>query len=90
MSQGSYTKDLLSQSEKEVEERKIPITCDQSQLPEVESDITPELIKTAQKATTGELLWLVTGTRIDLMYAVSKMGSCVTKATRNMSRSRAI
>ena len=83
MSQSSYTKDLLAQGGQEVQERKIPITRDQSQLPEEESDVTPELIKAAQKAT-GEMLWLVTRTRIDLMYAASKMGSCVTRSPRKV------
>ena len=83
MSQSSYTRDLLDQVDHEVQERKIPITRDQSQLPEEESDVTPELIKAAQKAT-GEMLWLVTRTRIDLMFAVSKMGSCVTRSPRKV------
>ena len=83
MSQSSYTKDLLAQGGQEVQERKILITRDQSQLPEEESDVTPELIKAAQKAT-GEMLWLVTRMRIDLMHAVSKMGSCVTRSPRKV------
>ena len=78
MSQSSYTKDLLAQGGQEVQERKIPITRDQSQLPEEESDVTPELIKAARKAT-GEMLWLVTRT-----HAVSKMGSCVTRSPRKV------
>eukprot|EP00435_Cladocopium_sp_Y103_P015876 s5448_g3.t3 len=77
---GSYVRDLLSQSEEEeVMEPKIPITRDQAQLPEEEEEKTPELIRSAQQAT-GELLWLVTRTRMDLMYAVAKMGSCVVRA----------
>ena len=30
------------------------------------------------------MLWLVTRTRLDLMYAVSKMGSCVTKSPQKV------
>ena len=78
VSQQSYVRDLLSQESEEIVERKVPITKDQSLLPE-EGEKSPELIKAAQKAT-GEMLWLVTRTRPDLMYAASKMGSCVTKA----------
>ena len=81
VNQQSYIKDLLAQDQ-EAPDRKIPITKDQSQLPEEEGR-TPELIRSAQKAT-GEMLWLVTRTRLDLMYAVSKMGSCVTKAPQKV------
>ncbi|CAL1154020.1 unnamed protein product [Cladocopium goreaui] len=66
VNQQSYIKDLLAQDQ-EAPDRKIPITKDQSQLPEEEGR-TPELIRSAQKAT-GEMLWLVTRTRLDLMYA---------------------
>ena len=83
MSQSSYIQDLLAQSEKEISEKKVPITRDQGQLPDQEEHRTPELVKLAQKAT-GEMLWLVTRTRIDLMYAVSKMGSNVTKSPRKV------
>ena len=83
MSQSSYTRDLLQQAEKEISEKKVPITRDQSQLPDHKQDRTPELIKLAQKAM-GEMLWLVTRTRMDLMYAVSKMGSSVTKAPKKV------
>eukprot|EP00435_Cladocopium_sp_Y103_P009390 s5129_g2.t1 len=80
--QQSYIKDLLAQDEGEVLERKIPITKDQSQFVP-EEDITQELIKLAQKAT-GEMLWLVTRTRADLMYPVAKMGSNITKSPRRV------
>ena len=80
--QQSYIKELLAQDEDEVLERKIPITKDQSQFAEEEKK-TPDLIKAAQKAT-GEMLWLVTRTRADLMYAVSRMGSNVTKAPQKV------
>ena len=80
--QQSYIKELLAQDEDEVLERKIPITKDQSQFVEEEKK-TPDLIKAAQKAT-GEMLWLVTRTRADLMYAVSRMGSNVTKAPQKV------
>ena len=53
VNQQSYIKDLLAQDQ-EAPDRKIPITKDQSQLPEEEGR-TPELIRSAQKAT-GEML----------------------------------
>ena len=73
----------MQQAEKEISEKKAPITRDQSQLPDHEEDRTPELIKLAQKAA-GEMLWLVTRTSMDLMNAVSKMGSSVTKAPKKV------
>lgn len=50
-----------------------------SQLEEPEEGVTPEKVKRAQKEV-GELLWLVTRTRPELMFAVSKMGSATTKS----------
>ena len=63
-----------------MKKRKIPITRDQSsQLEEHEEGVTLEKLKRAQKEV-GELLWLVTRTRPELMFAVSIMGSATTKA----------
>ena len=79
MSQSSFTRDLLKKEGENVKPRKIPITRDQSIMPvEAESDRTPAQIQQAQKAT-GEALWLVTRTRPDLMFSVSRMGSNITK-----------
>ena len=80
LSQESYVRDLVAQGGEEVKKRKIPITRDQSsQLEEPEEGVTPEKVKRAQKEV-GELLWLVTRTRPELMFAVSKIGSATTKA----------
>ena len=79
LSQDSYTRDLLEKQEKQVKSRKTPISKDLSVFPEEpEEGITEEKIRRAQKQV-GELLWLVTRTRPDLSYTVSRMGSHVTK-----------
>eukprot|EP00435_Cladocopium_sp_Y103_P014924 s11_g3.t1 len=80
LSQESYVRDLIAQGGEEIKPRKIPITRDQSVLlEELEEGITPEKVKRAQKEM-GELLWLVTRSRSELMFTVSKMGSATTKA----------
>lgn len=45
---------------------------------EAEQNLTPEKIRQAQKAV-GEMLWLVTRSRPDVMFAVAKMGADVTR-----------
>ena len=42
---------------------------------------SPAEIKAAQK-TVGEMLWMVTRTRPDLMFGVSRVGSSVLKGTK--------
>ena len=79
LNQESYIKDLIGRNEK-VKPRQVPITKDLVD-PMPEEKVTPEEVKEAQKAV-GELLWLVTRSRPDLAYSVSKMGSMVTKAPR--------
>ena len=75
VNQQSYIKDLLA-PDQDVPARKVPITKDQNLLSE-EHERTPGLIRSAQKAT-GEM------PRLDLMYSVSKIGSCVTKAPQKV------
>ena len=84
ITQSSYVTDLL-QKEEDLRPRKIPITRDQGlEIEEAEKDelITKESIRAAQKVV-GELLWTVTRSRPDAMFAVAKMGSgtlrCPTK-----------
>ena len=74
--QTNYIKDLLKRNlgddESKWPRRKIPFSKDSPRdIPEIP---TPEKVKAAQKAV-GELLWLVTRTRPDLMYAVSRLSS---------------
>ena len=81
LNQQAYTKDLLGRYEDGEKVRKIPITRDQAAM---NPDVTPpsaEGIKACQKVI-GELLWLVTRTRPDLMFGVSRMGASVLKSTQ--------
>ncbi len=79
--QHNYTRDLLKRnlgSEEEAwKKRKIPMTKDST--PEVEEDPTKDQIREAQRVT-GELIWLVTRTRPDLMFVVSRMASQVLRS----------
>ena len=76
VNQGSFTRDLLQKAEGEVRGKRIPITRDQSVMPEEDEEKDAVKVREAQKAT-GEALWLVTRTRPDLMFSVSRMGSNV-------------
>ena len=78
VTQQSYTKDLI-QKDPEVKSKRIPLTRDQSAMEPDGAEITPELIRLCQKAV-GEVLWLTTRARPDIMFAVSRMGSSSTRA----------
>eukprot|EP00434_Breviolum_minutum_P006947 symbB.v1.2.006133.t1/scaffold365.1/size219215/8 len=80
ITQESYLKDLLSKGgTEEIKKRKIPITRDQTAMLAGRNEKpTAEDIKLSQKLV-GELLWVVTRSRPDVMYSVSKMGSNITK-----------
>ena len=80
ITQEGYTRDLVGRQEEEVKEKKIPITRDQAMMEADQGNPTAEGIRKCQKIV-GEVLWLVTRTRPDIMFAVSRMGSNVTKAT---------
>ena len=82
ITQESYVTDLLEGGGWEKKMKKIPISKDQSTMqPDAEK---PEIerIRSSQKQV-GEMLWLVTRTRPDLMFGVSRMamGASVLKAT---------
>ena len=79
ITQQAYTTDLLAKYE-ETKERKIPITRDQALLEEKgkEEDIKVESVRLCQKAV-GEVLWLATRSRPDIMFSVSRLGAGVTK-----------
>eukprot|EP00434_Breviolum_minutum_P003898 symbB.v1.2.003425.t1/scaffold183.1/size281544/9 len=75
VSQEAYLKDVLRRRGMEEEKGyNIPISKDQSQRLEEpqETDPTIEEVRSAQKAT-GEAMWLLTRTRPDLMFSLSKM-----------------
>lgn len=76
--QANYTRDLLKRNLGEKEEswhrRKVPISRDPPMEPEEKP--TLEMVREGQKIS-GELLWLVTRTRPDLMYVVSRISASV-------------
>ena len=77
VSQQDYVKDLLQKEKKEVKEKKVPISKDLSSMPpEPEEERTAELVKQAQK-DVGEILWVMTRTRPDVMFSTSRMGTMV-------------
>ena len=86
ISQASYVQQLLKNEKEEVKERRIPVSKELvAKMSEDEEGVTSSEVKAAQKLV-GELLWVVTRSRPDLMYVVSKMGSRVTKSPRMVLR----
>ena len=81
--QENYVRELLKKNYGGEEERwpkkKTPMTREAPM--EVEEDVKVEEIRLAQKAM-GEVLWLVTRTRPDLMFTVAKLSSYVLKNPR--------
>lgn len=77
VTQEPYVQDLLAKYEDS--ERKIPITRDQAAMEPEEGSPALEKIRQCQKEV-GELLWVVTRSRPDIMFAVARMGANVTKA----------
>ena len=71
------------ESEETVRERRTPITRDQSIMEEDPETPALHQVRRCQKEV-GELLWLVTRTRPDLMFSVARMGANVTKATKSV------
>ena len=64
----------------------IPITKDQVQrLEEEDKEKSLEEVRQAQRVT-GELMWMVTRSRPDLMYALSKMSQSTLKAPKEVVR----
>ena len=61
---------------KKVKGRKIPVTRDQVHIEEPSSPPTIDQVRGAQRCI-GEVLWLLTSSRPDLMYGVGRMGSNV-------------
>ena len=80
ITQESYVQDLLRRNgEEEGHKSGIPISKDQVlRLEEEDHTKSPEDVKAAQRAT-GELMWLVTRSRPDLMFALSKMSQATLK-----------
>ena len=78
VTQASFLQDLINQ-DPHLSERKIPITKELSLTAPIELEKTAEEVRLAQKAV-GELLWVVTRTRVDMMYTVARMGSQVLRS----------
>ena len=82
VSQVSYLRDLVAKED--VAEKKIPINRDQvADLAKIEPEPKPEDVRGAQKAV-GELLWMVTRTRPDVMFAISKLCSSVLRCPKKV------
>eukprot|EP00438_Fugacium_kawagutii_P030710 Skav213064 [mRNA] locus=scaffold364:594309:601403:- [translate_table: standard] len=77
LTQQAFIQDLI-QKEDQVKERKIPITRDQAAMEDKGELPTAEAVRACQKVV-GEMLWLVTRTRPDIMFALARMGSNITK-----------
>lgn len=82
VSQESYIRDLIAKEE--VAEKRIPISREQSaelSCPEPEPQL--EDVRGAQKVV-GELLWLLTRSRPDLMFAMSKLCASVLRSPKKV------
>ena len=86
LSQESYGKDILKRSGDEKEHLSgVPITKDQSQRLEDEDPTkTAEDVRMAQKAT-GEMMWLGTKTRPDLMFTLARMSQSTLKSPKEVA-----
>ena len=85
LTQESYAKDVLKRSGDEKEHLSgVPITKDQSQrLEEEDPQKNAESVRLAQKAT-GELMWLGTKTRPDLMFTLARMSQSTLKSPKEV------
>ena len=83
ITQESYVKDLIGKQDMEEKEKKIPITKDQALMEPDKETPSLEKIRQCQKEV-GEILWLITRSRPDLMFSTSRMGSHVTKSTASV------
>lgn len=81
ITQRSYVTDLLASDEAAWKVKKVPISKDQSLMAKDEGLTSPEAVRSSQKVV-GELLWLVTRSRPDLMYSVSRMAQEFSAAPR--------
>ena len=78
VNQDSYLRDMAERYQDPP--RKIPMSRETStlEMDKVE-EITPETVRQAQQQV-GELLWIVSRSRPDVMYCISRLGSRITKA----------
>lgn len=87
-SQASFIKDRLSanlgEGWKDVRGSTVPCSRDIGEIDD-EKEITTEEVREAQRIV-GELLWLVTRTRMDLMYVTSRLSQMVLRTPREVHR----
>ena len=81
LSQRSYLADLLAAEDPQMKPRKVPITKDQAMMPKDTGTTSPNDVRLAQKIV-GEMLWVVTRTRPDIMFSVSRMASSILSGTK--------
>ena len=86
INQESYLLDVLRRhDEEEGMKSGIPITKDQAlKLEETEEHRSSEDVRMAQKVT-GELMWMVTKSRPDLMFLLAKMSQSTLKSPREVA-----
>ena len=89
--QEAYTKDLLlrnlGQEQERWPRRKVPVAREEETETEdkEESERTPAQVKEAQRVV-GELIWLVTRCRPDIMYATASMSTLTTRKPLKVMR----
>ncbi len=78
VNQDSYIRDMVERHQDPP--RRIPISREAAALEaDPVEEITPEAVRQAQQQV-GELLWIVSRSRPDVMYCISRLGSRITKA----------
>ena len=89
--QEAYTKDLLNRNlgleQEKWHKRKVPIVREDEAEAEIKEEAgrTPGEVREAQRVV-GELIWLVTRCRPDIMYATSLMASLTTRKPQKVMR----
>ncbi len=82
VNQDSYIRDMIDRYRDPP--RRIPMSRETSTLEaDKVEDITPETVRQAQQQV-GELLWIVSRSRPDVMYCISRLGSRITKAPKKV------
>ena len=87
INQECYIRDVLKRNgDEDVMRSGVPITKDQAQrLDEEDPEKTAEDVRLAQKAT-GEIMWLGTKSRPDLMYTLSRMSMATLRNPKEVVR----
>lgn len=83
LSQEAFVEDLLQRVDPDRSLKKIPITRDQSMMEKDDPKPEQAQVRDCQKIV-GELLWILTRTRPDVMFPVARMGASVTRSTKKI------